>query len=84
MSDTQRVVASLCGKSVPPHSDARLNMTVAVPKRYFVAGETELNALRRYLEDEKGDAPERPTTSSNLVEPDLEPDMDVFEEVESR
>jgi hypothetical protein len=55
MSDTQRVVASLCGKSVAPHSDARFNMTVAVPKRYFVEGGTELEALRRYLEDKDAD-----------------------------
>jgi hypothetical protein len=65
MSDKVLVIASLGKTSLKPHPDARFNMTVAVPKRYFVEGETELDALRRYLDDEKWDAPEQPEASSN-------------------
>jgi len=54
MSDRRQVVASLCGKTVPPHSDARFNMTVAVPERYFCEDDTDLDALRRYLQDDDG------------------------------
>lgn len=55
VSDTQQVVASLCGKLATPHPDARFNMTVAVPKRYFVEGESDMDALHRYLEDADAD-----------------------------